>query len=91
MVQTGVATLNRDGDRNHQRTGDKTTQESWKGINWHSVYGGFSALSLGRWSAGCCVSIPRSKFDLAMGLIDRTGKTKDYDFILLWRDWFKEV
>lgn len=90
MVQTGVARLVRDGNRNHRRD-DKITAESWKGVNWHSAYGHYSGGTIGRWSAGCCVSIPVDKFNKAMDLIDQSGKTRDYDFILLWRDWLKEV
>lgn len=90
MVQTGVARLVRDGNRNHSRD-DKVSQESWKGVNWHTVYGGFSSGSIGQWSAGCCVTLNRASFDKAMALIDATGKKSNYDFILLWRDWLKEV
>lgn len=90
MVQTGVARLVRDKNRNHRRD-DKITQESWRGINWHSAYGRYSGGSIGRWSAGCCVSIPVKKFNEAMALIDADLKNSVYDFILLWRDWLKEV
>lgn len=90
MVQTGSARLVRDGNRNHSRD-DKVSQENWKGVNWHTVYGGFSSISIGRWSAGCCVSINRPNFDKAMDIIDQSGKTANYDFILIWRDWLKEV
>jgi hypothetical protein len=90
MVQTGTARLVRDGNRNHSRD-DKVTQEQWKGINWHSAYGNYSGGSIGQWSAGCCVSIPVAKFNQAMQLIDQSGKKQNYDFILIWRDWLKEV
>jgi hypothetical protein len=90
MVQTGSARLVRDYNRNHQRD-DKVTQESWRGVNWHTVYGRAAGLSIGRWSAGCCVTLRQNAFDKAMVLIDQSGKKKDYDFILIWRDWLKEV
>lgn len=90
MVQTGVARLVRDKNRNYYRD-DATTQESWKGINWHTTYGTVSSYSIGRWSAGCCVTMNPTKFKQAMDLIDKQGKRPSYDFILLWRDWLKEA
>ena len=90
MAQTGTARLVRDGNRNHSRD-DKVTQEQWKGVNWHTVYGGFSSGSIGQWSAGCCVTLNRNSFDKAMQLIDQSGKKSHYDFILIWRDWLKGV
>lgn len=89
MVQTGSARLVRDANRNFSRD-DVITNESWRGVNWHTTYGGVS-FSIGRWSAGCCVTRNPEEFKKAMDLIDGQGREKSYDFFLLWRDWLKEA
>jgi hypothetical protein len=90
MAQTGPARLVRDRNRDFLRN-DAVTVESWRGINWHTTYGALNPHSIGRWSAGCCVTMNPTKFKQAMDLIDGQGKRSSYDFILLWRDWLKEV
>jgi hypothetical protein len=91
MVQVGTARLVRDRNRNFMRD-DKVTAENWRGVNWHTTNGTLSHFSsIGQWSAGCCVTLNPSKFKRAMELIDGQKRKKDYDFILLWRDWLKEV
>jgi GH24 family phage-related lysozyme (muramidase) len=99
LVQVGAARIVRDRNRNASRD-DKVTIESGNGINLHTTkttgWKGSAALSsVGPWSAGCVVaynSVEYAKELLPMLQLGLQGRNNErFDFILLWRDWLKDV
>lgn len=91
LVQTGVATLVRDKNRNFYRD-DTVTKEEWRGINLHTTKtkgwrGSFNNF-IGQWSAGCVVIRKPEEFLKFMSIWEsNTSQRSGIDFFLLWRDW----
>lgn len=95
LVQAGnPIRLVRDRNRNFSRD-DKQTTERWKGVNLH--HGNNCSLnSIGRWSAGCTVIRLVREFNDFLNRVKssaqyRRNRAHKFDYILLWRDWLKEV
>lgn len=95
LVQAGnPIRLIRDRNRNFLRD-DKETVETWKGVNLH--HGNNAPLSsIGRWSAGCTVIRVKQEFETFLHHVKNSSQYKrnkahKFDYILIWRDWLKEV
>lgn len=87
LTQTGPARLVRDANRNFLRD-DEVSVEWGRGINLHTTSKNFFGNLVDRWSAGCVVIRIHSEFQEFLRILEsNTTRRKDFDFVLLWRDW----
>lgn len=87
LVQTGPARLVRDANKNFLRD-DKVSVEYGNGVNLHTTRKGFFGNLVDRWSAGCVVIKDPNEFLNFLKILEsNTTQRKDFDFVLIWRDW----